>query len=182
MRAKLLPLAIALVAVAVATAVAIAKTHQDPDDTKGKIDIKSAKFSKTDDGKFKFVVNFYEKVPAKGETGNEYLEIWKKKPDVMPNCNGCFKQAPFKMQGPQTGKRDVYKGGEADTPYKKTGSGNIKRDGKTLTFTLPPKAVGKPEDKFFWRIHSYYYGTDVDCQGPCEDRLPDGTKLIKQEL
>jgi hypothetical protein len=173
----------ALVAGLAFVAVAGAKTIDDPDDTNGRIDIKSAKFSRTDSGKFRFVVRFFEKVPANGETGNEYLEIWKSKPHVAEGCGGCFKELPYKMQGPQTGKQDVFKAGGEGSSYKKTGSGRIKRDGRTLTFTLPPKAVGKPKLKFFWRITSYYYGPEEQCpMGPCEDHAPDGSKLVKQPL
>jgi hypothetical protein len=180
---RTLPFLATLVAALAFVAVAGAKTIDDGNDTKGKIDIKSAKFKVTDSGKFRFVVTFFEKVPAKGEVGNEYVNIWKAKPHVQEGCGGCFKESPYVMQGPQTGKRDVYTGGEAETPYKKTGSGRIKRDGKTLTFTLPPKAVGKPKDRFFWRIRTDYYGPEEQCpMGPCEDHAPDGSKLVKQPL
>ena len=79
----------------------------------------------------------FDAVPPDGNTGNEYIEIWKKKPHKLRGCRGCFREAPYKMQGPQTGKRDVFKGGEAGTPYKKTGSGRIKRKGNRLTFIVP---------------------------------------------
>jgi hypothetical protein len=165
-------------------AVASAKTVQDPNDTAGKIDVKSATFSKTKSGKFKFVVTFFEAVPAKGDVGNEYLNIWKTKPHVQKGCGGCFKEGPYVMQGPQTGKdRPVFTGGEAGTPYKQTGKGRIKRDGSKLTFILPPKAVGSPTDKFFWRIRTDYYGPESQCPGgPCEDHAPDGSKVVKETL
>ena len=174
----------ALAAALLLAAAAIAKTTiQDANDVKGPIDIKSATFSKTKSGKYRWVVRFYSNVPASGETGNETLNVWKSKPHVMPDCGGCFKESPYTMQGPQTGKRDVFKGGEAGDPYKKTGSGTIKRDGKTLTFTLPPKAIGKPQDKLFWRIRTDYYGPESKCPGgPCEDHAPDGSKVVKQSL
>ena len=84
--AAITALCIALAIVAVAGA----KSINDPNDTKGKIDIKKATFSKTKDGKFKIVVVFYDKVPASGEQGNEVINIWKKKPHTAEGCGGCF--------------------------------------------------------------------------------------------
>lgn len=177
-------LAAALAAVLLFVAVAAAKTVDDGNDTKGRIDIKSATFSKTSDGKLRFVVKFFSNVPKEGETGNEYINVWKSKPHVMEGCGGCFKEAPYKMQGPQTGKRDVFKGGEDETPYKKTGSGTIKRKGKTLTFIAPRKAFGKPKHRIFWRISAYYYGSSDECPSfdDCVDYAPNAPKLVKQPL
>lgn len=173
----------ALAATLALVAVAGAKSIDDGNDTNGRIDIKTAKFKRLDDGRYRWVVTFYEKVPSKGEVGNEQLNIWKKRPHVMEGCGGCFQEGPYKMQGPQTGKQPVFTGGEAEDPFKKTGTGTIKRDGKTLTFTLKPKAVGKPKDKLFWRIRTDYYGGEDECPGgPCEDHAPNGSKVVKEAL
>jgi hypothetical protein len=168
-----------------AVAAAGAKTINDPNDTSGQIDIKKATFSKTKSGKYKIVVVFFEDVPAKGEQGNEVINIWKKKPHTLQNCGGCFKEAFYQMQGPQTGKQAVrYNCGAEDSPCKKTGTGKIKRDGNKLTFTFPPKAVGSPKDKLFWRVQSFYYGNSDECPSfdDCVDKAPNGTKLVKETL
>ena len=174
--------AVLTVALAVA-AVAVAKTVQDADDTAGRIDIKSVKPSITQSGKIKFVVTFYENVPAKGDTGNEILEMWKHRPHALPGVPGAFKEAPYHVLGPQTGTRDVGKGGEAGTQFHKTGTATVSRSGKTLTFVLKPKAIGSPKDKFFWHMRSDYYGPESVCPGhPCEDHAPDGSVAVKQLL
>jgi len=175
--------AVAALALALA-AIAGAKTVHDGNDTTGPIDIKQAGSSKVKHGKITFVATFFEDVPPDGNTGNEYIEIWKKKPHKLRGCGGCFREGPYKMQGPQTGKRDVFKGGEAGTPYKKTGSGRIKRKGNRLTFIVPLKAIGKPKHKIFWRVQSSYYGPQSECPtfDACSDSAPNGSKLVKQKL
>src|SRR5207247_9646615 len=60
-------------------AIAGAKTVHDGNDTTGPIDIKKAGSSKVKHGKITFVATFFEDVPPDGNTGNEYIEIWKKK-------------------------------------------------------------------------------------------------------
>jgi hypothetical protein len=182
---RVLALFAALALALAITAVAGAKSISDGNDTKGKIDIKKATFSKTDDGKFKIVVVFYDKVPSKGEQGNEVINIWKKKPHTAEGCGGCFQDPSYQMQGPQTGKQDVrYDCGAEDTPCKKTGSGTIKRDGNKLTFKFPPKAVGKPEEKLFWRVASFYYGSEDECPDfqDCVDTAPAAGKVVKESL
>ena len=176
----LAPLAIALAL----AAVAIAKTTiHDGDDTVG-IDVKSATFSKTKSGKLKFVVVFYEKVPPNGNDGNEFLNMWKSRPHVQSDCS-CIKESPYTISGPQTGRRPIGTGGEAGTQFHKTGTGTVRRKGKTLTFVVPRKAIGKPKHRFYWRIRSDYYGSDAQC-GPmlanCEDHAPNGNKVVKQPL
>ncbi|MEA2307890.1 MAG: hypothetical protein QOI65_176 [Thermoleophilaceae bacterium] len=181
---RALALLSALALVLAVAAIANAKSINDPEDTQGKIDIKKATFSKTKTGKFKIVVVFFEKVPASGEQGNEYINVWKKKPHAMAGCN-CFTKLPYEMQGPQTGKRDVYKAGSEGTGYKKTGSGTIRRDGNRLIFKFPPKAVGKPTDKLFWRVTSGYYGNNDECPtfDDCSDFAPNAEgKVVKETL
>ncbi len=184
MRTRLLCGALACLFVCAGVALGNTKKIKDDDDTVGPIDIKSASAGHTRSGKLKHVVVFYEDVPADGETGNEYLQIWKKKPHVLPGCGGCFEEAPYKMQGPQRGKRDVFKGGEAGDPYEKTGTGKIKRKGKKLTFILPLKAIGKPKHKYYWRIVSNYYGPPSECPtlDPCTDFAPNASKVVKHKL
>jgi hypothetical protein len=182
---RVLALLAALSLVLGVTAIAVAKSIDDPNDTSGQIDIKKATFSKTKSGKYRIVVVFYELVPPNGEQGNEYINVWKKKPHVMPDCNGCFKEAPYKMQGPQTGTREVFKGGEEGEPFVVTGHGKIKRNLKTLTFTFPPKAVGSPKDKLFWRVTSGYYGNQDECPtfDACFDKAPSAAgKVVKESL
>jgi hypothetical protein len=182
---RALPFLLALAVALSVVAVAAAKTVTDGDDTKGKIDIKSATFSKVKGGKFKIVVVFFEDVPAKGERGNEVMQVWKKKPHFPKGCNGCFKEAPYQMQGPQTGKQDVRTNcGEEGAPCNKTGTGRIKRKGNKLTFIFSRKSVGKPKDKLFWRIVSYYYGNSDECPNfdDCTDYAPNPSKVVKESL
>ena len=167
-------------------AVAYAKTVNDGNDTKGKIDIKKATFSKTKSGKYRIVVTFFDKVPPSGGQGNERIQVWKKKPETVSGCGGrCFKTQWYVMQGPQTGKQPVYYrcGAEGD-PCTKTGTGKIERDGNKLTFTFPPKAVGSPKHKLFWHVESAYYGNNDECPtfDACFDKAPNGEGKVVKEL
>jgi hypothetical protein len=156
----------------------------DPNDTKGPIDILSSTVSKTKSGLRKHVVKFYAPVPAKGQTGNEYLELWAKQPHPLPGAPpGAFKEAPYKIMGPQTGKRPVFTGGEDGTPVHKTGTATVTRKGNTLTFVFSLKAIGSPKGFYYWHVKSDYYGPNSACpMGPCEDNLPDGSKAVKQAI
>jgi hypothetical protein len=182
---RVLALLLALSAALSVASVAGAKSVSDGNDTKGKIDIAKATFSKTKSGKFKIVVVFFEDVPASGEQGNENIQVWKKKPTPLQGCNGCYKESPYTMQGPQTGKQAVRTNcGEEGAKCNKTGTGKIERSGTKLTFTFPPKAVGNPKHKLFWRVTSGYYGGQSECPSfdDCSDTAPDGGKVVKESL
>jgi hypothetical protein len=180
---RLLTLVVAASVVLSISAAAGAKTVSDGNDTRGKIDIKKGTFSKLKHGKFRIVVVFFETVPPKGEQGNEYIQVWKTKPHFPADCNGCYKESPYTMQGPQTGEQPVrtHCGAEGD-PCTKTGTGTIKRKGKRLTFTFPRKAVGKPQHKLFWRVGSSYYGDSDECPtlADCQDYAPNPNKVVKE--
>jgi hypothetical protein len=159
-------------------------TVTDGNDTKGPIDIASASATKTKSGMRKHVVTFFAKVPPKGQTGNEILELWKKKPHHLKGAPpGVFKEGPYKIMGPQTGKRDVFTGGEAGTPFKKTGTATVTRSGKKLTFVFSLKAIGNPTGSYYWHVKSDYYGPAGTCPtGPCEDHAPNGDGTVKQAV
>ena len=166
-----------------AVALADTRTIQDKNDTTGPIDIKSASAGHTKDGKLKHVLVFYEKVPKNGETGNEFLQTWTKKPHPLPGVPGAFKEAAYQMHGPQTGTRDVGTGGEAGTKFHKTGTVKITRKGTRLTFVFSKKAIGNPKKAYWWRAKSDYYGPPTECPtGPCEDHSPNGSKTVKHNL
>jgi hypothetical protein len=169
--------------VAAAVALAAPVTVNDANDTNGKIDIQSASATRTSSGKLKHVVKFFDAVPAKGEVGNEFLEMWKKKPHQLQGAPGAFQEAPYKIMGPQTGKRPVFTGGEAGTPLHKTGTATVTRKGKTLTFVFSPAAIGNPSGSYYWKVRSDFYGPESVCPGgPCEDLAPNGGKVVKQSL
>jgi hypothetical protein len=166
-----------------AVALADTKTIQDKNDTPGPIDIKSATAGHTKDGRLKHVIVFYENVPKKGETGNEILEFWTKKPHPLPGVPGAFKEAAYHMQGPQTGTRDVGTGGEDETKFHKTGTVKVTRKGPKLTFIFSKKAIGNPKHAYWWHAKSDYYGPPAECPtGPCEDHAPNGSKAVKHSL
>ena len=183
-RRAVLALIVAVASLALAAVALAATTIDDPDDTPGKIDSKSVTATKTKDGLIKITVTFFADVPAKGETGNEYLLLWKAKPHALKGAPpGAFKETPYKIQGPQTGKRDVFTGGEDGTPIHKTGTATVSRKGAKLTFKFAPKAIGSPKDFYYWHAKSDYYGPESECPGgPCEDNAPDGSKAHKQAL
>ena len=175
----------ALFALALAALALAATTIQDANDTAGPIDIKSASATKKSDGRLKHTVVFFEDVPAKGETGNEYLELWTKKPYALKGAPaGSFKEAPYKIQGPQTGKRDVFTGGEAGTPYHKTGTATVSRKGNKLTFVFSKKAIGNPSSTYYWHVVTNFYGSNKQCPKfeDCTDHAPDDSNTVKQGL
>lgn len=173
----------ALVACVAGVALANTKTIQDPQDTKGLIDIKSASAGHAKKGKLKHVIVFYADVPPSGETGNEYLEMWKKKPHALPGVPGAFRDAPYKVQMPQSGKRPVFMGGEEGTPITKTGTAKVTRKGNKLTIVFSRKAIGSPKHAYWWHVESDYYGPDSQCPGgPCTDHAPDGSVAVKHKL
>jgi hypothetical protein len=179
------PAVTAAAALAFAVVAQAGTTIQDANDTVGPIDIKSASATIKSDGKLKHTVVFFEDVPAKGETGNEYLELWKTKPHALKGAPaGAFKEAPYKIQGPQTGKRDVFTGGEEGAPYKKTGTATVTRKGNKLTFVFSRKAIGSPKDFYYWHVTSSFYGSNKQCKKfeDCTDHAPDGSKAVKQSL
>jgi hypothetical protein len=182
---RVLALVIAVSVVLCITSAVGAKTIHDGNDTSGKIDIKKATFSKVKGGKFRIVIVFFQAVPPKGEQGNEYIQVWKTKPHFPAGCHGCYKESPYTMQGPQTGKQDVRTncGAEGD-PCNKTGTGTIKRKGNRLTFTFPRAAVGKPKGKLFWRVGSGYYGNSHECPtfNACQDYAPNPSKVVRESL
>ena len=180
--ARVLPVA---AATGLATAaVALATTIHDANDTKGPIDIKSVSAGKTSTGQIRIVVTFFANVPAKGETGNEYLLLWKKRPHELQGAPpGAFAETPYKIQGPQTGTRPVFTGGEEGTPIHKTGTAEVTRKGNKLTFVFSRKAIGNPSSFYFWHVKSDFYGPESTCpRGPCEDNAPNGSNAVKQPL
>lgn len=183
----LVPIAGAVAVAASATAVALAdtKTVKDGDDTKGPIDIRSAKATHAKGGKLKHVIVFFQDVPPSGETGNEYLFMWKKKPHPLPGAPaGNFQEKPYTVQMPQDGKRDVYTGGgEESEPVHKTGTAHVTRKGNNLTIVFKRKAIGSPKHAYWWLVKSDYYGPESECPGgPCEDLAPNGGKVKKHKL
>jgi hypothetical protein len=183
------PLALFGIASAVAMcaaglALANTTTVNDSQDTKGPIDIKSASAGHAKHGKLKHVIVFYADVPPSGETGNELLYMWKKKPHPLPGVPGAFKEDAYKVQMPQDGKRPVFTGGGAeDVPTHKTGTAKVTRKGDKLTIVFSKKAIGSPEKAYWWHVRSDYYGPDSECgMAPCEDNAPDGSKAVKHKL
>jgi hypothetical protein len=157
-----------------ATALAATTLH-DANDTKGPIDIKSVTAGKTPSGLLKIVVTFYANVPSKGQTGNEWIYIWSKKPHHLSGAPpGAFREAPLKIMGPQTGTRPVFSGGEEGTKIHKTGTAKVSRNGNRLTFVFSRKAIGNPSGFYYWHVKGDFYGPQSTCpMGPCEDNAPD---------
>jgi hypothetical protein len=169
--------------VVAAAAVAAVTTVQDTKDTRGLIDVKSASATRTASGLLKHVVTLYGPVPANGQTGNEFLELWKTKPHALRGVPGAFQEAPYKIMGPQTGTRPVFTGGEEGTPLHKTGTATVTRRGTTLTFVFSRKAIGNPTGFYYWHVKTDYYGPDSLCpRGPCEDNVPNRSVVVKQPL
>jgi hypothetical protein len=174
-------------AVLVGAALAYASTTiHDPNDTKGPIDIKSVKATSLGHGKWKFVIGFYGKVPPKGNTGNEDLQLWNKKPKQLQGAPpGSYDPGPYTIQGPQTGSQPVTTGGH-DQPVVKHGTAHISRQGKTLTIVFSLKSIGSPKRSFYWNVVSGYYGPQSVCgtQFPnkCFDMAPNRGKLVKQPI
>jgi hypothetical protein len=167
-----------------AVALAAPTTIHDANDTKGPIDIKTASAGKTRTGLIRIVVTFYATVPSRGQTGNEWLYLWTKKPHRLSGAPaGAFVEAPFKIMGPQTGTRPVFTGGEEGTKIHKTGTAKVTRKGSKLTFVFSRKAIGNPQSFYFWHVKSDFYGPESTCpRGPCEDNAPDGSNAVKQPL
>jgi hypothetical protein len=160
-------------------------TVRDGNDTPGRIDIRSVRVTTLPHRKLRFVLTFYDDVPARGEVGNEYVYIWKARPHPLPGAPpGAFQEAPYTVQMPQTGPRPVYTGGgEEGAPTTRHGTAIVTRKGRVLTVTLPLKAIGNPKGRFFWYVQSNFYGPEATCPGgPCTDHAPNGRQAVKQTL
>jgi hypothetical protein len=182
--ARALLLAVTAGLATAAVGLAAATTLPDANDTKGRIDIKSVTAGKTSTGLLRIVVTFYATVPSQGETGNEWIYLWTKKPHRLSGAPpGAFVETPYKIMGPQTGTRPVFTGGEEGTPIHKTGTAKVTRNGNKLTFVFSRKAIGNPSSFYFWHVKSDFYGPESTCpMGPCEDNAPNGSNAVKQPL
>src|SRR4051794_24511320 len=84
---------------------------RDPRDARG-IDIESVRANPLNGRRWRFVITFYARIPPSGSSGNEDLLLWRKRPRPLSGAPaGSFRDDPYTIEGPQTGRRPIETSG-----------------------------------------------------------------------
>ena len=152
----------------------------DPDDTRGRLDIRSVRHGHTKGGNLKHRVSTYTEWHAKALAAGRHtsIDLWfsTDNEDRYAEFRATVDRIDGKLQaclGSYSEGSDFASVGPCEPIYLR------RPNNRSVVVIFPPSMIGDP-DRYSWSGYTYYKNKDSrHCRRSCIDEAPDGTRRGK---
>jgi hypothetical protein len=173
--------------VAVSAALANERRLSDPDDTAGKLDIRTTTAGHSADGRLRHVITTWDAwepadltTPAGAAPAGVCVDLWTLRrpsagpPDYLVCANRVRSGGGLQAWVSRVSRRAGRTG--------RTTAAVISRpDARSVILRFSQRQIGRPS-RYYWRAETLYYGSDCPAPAGCVDTARDGQRVVSHVL